>query len=119
MNSTESTPTPETKSGRCCHGGGRKKMFAIPFFIAAFVLLKSAVAMLLWNELVPDLFHGPSITFLQSIELVVLAKVLIGFGGHGRGPMMGKMMRHRMGHKFAHMSPEEREKLRNELHKGC
>lgn len=39
--------------------------------------------MYLWNWLVPDLFSGPVINFWQTLGLLVLAKILFGFGGKG------------------------------------
>lgn len=114
------------RHGRNCrHGfgrhGGRKRWIAIPFFIAGFILLKSAAVMLIWNALIPDLFHGPEITYLQALGLSVLAKLLVGFGG-GRGP--GGFGRHHgppwmHGHgRFAGMSREDREKLREHFSKA-
>jgi hypothetical protein len=38
--------------------------------------------MLLWNWLMPVLFHLPQISYLQSLGLLLLAKILFGF--HGR-----------------------------------
>src|SRR5260370_41659976 len=54
--------------------------------IAAFVY----VTMSLWNWLVPDLFHGPLITFWQELGLLVLSKIIFsgfskshpGYCGH-------------------------------------
>src|SRR5690242_11656161 len=69
------------------HGGHcrRGRCWRIPFFILGFVLIKSAIVFWLWNALIPDLFHGPTVNFPQAIGLVVLAKVLFGGfrGGHG------------------------------------
>lgn len=118
MNSNEAENTPETpiKEGKgCCHGG-RRRFWKVPFIIAAIVLIKSALILFLWNEVVPELFHGPMINYLQAIELAVLAKLLVGFhgfrgfGGHRFG---GHGFR---GH-WAHLSPEEREKMREEMRK--
>jgi hypothetical protein len=60
------------------------------FIIAYFIL--AAISMLLWNALVPDIFHGPEITYWQSLGLLVLVRVLTGsFGGGG----WRKHVRHR------------------------
>lgn len=117
MNSNEENPVVPPR----CHGHGRRRFLKIPFVIAGIVLIKSALVLLLWNELVPELFHGPTLTYLQAIELTVLAKLLVGFvglRGFGRGgggfrggpPWKGR---------WAHLSPEEREKLREHLRKSC
>lgn len=101
-------------AGHC----GRRRLWKIPFFIGIFVFLKSAVVMLLWNALVPDLFHGPFLTYPQALGLTVLVKLLVGFpGGRGFGP--GHGWRHRMHKRWANLTPEEREKLREEMRKRC
>jgi hypothetical protein len=71
---------------------------------------------LLWNHLVPDLFRGPEITYLQALGLLVLAKLLFGcgfrkFGGHH--PHAWRR------HWLSHLSPEEREKFREKLARRC
>src|SRR5215467_16063781 len=48
----------------------------------AFVAVFSFVVMLLWNALVPGLFHGPMLGFWQAAGLLVLSRIL--FGGFRR-----------------------------------
>lgn len=119
MNSSETVKEDGTKD--CRHGGrhfGRRRWLMIPFFIGA-VLLKGAAVMLLWNCLIPELFHGPRLFFGQALGLMILAKLLTGFGGgfrrfgHHGGFHRGFHRRAR----WMHMSPEEREKLRAEFEK--
>ena len=45
------------------------------------------VVQFLWNRLMPGLFHLPLLTWLQSIGLVLLARLLVGHMGphHHRG----------------------------------
>jgi len=131
MNSNDETKNQETDlnadknhnhqrqhRGGHCHGGGRKK-WKIPFIIAAVLLVKSALVLLLWNALIPEVFHGPELTYLQALELTVLVKILTGFGGG---------FRHRFGHHHHHggwgqrwmqMSREERIKMREEMRNRC
>ncbi len=47
------------------------------FVVAAFVL--GFFVKLLWNALIPDLFHGPELTYLQAVGLLVLTRLLAGF----------------------------------------
>ena len=81
--------------------------------IAALVTLFGFIVMLLWNWLLPNLFAFHTITFWQAIGLVILSKIL--FGGfkccnhHGHHDKM---------HRW-HMSPEDREKLREEWRNRC
>jgi hypothetical protein len=94
------------------HCMGRGRWIKIPFFILAMILVKSAIVHFLWNDIVPPLFNGPQITFLNAVELIVLAKFLFGFG-HGHGPFggggfRGRFGRHRHWHPHGHGHPEHR-----------
>jgi hypothetical protein len=42
------------------------------------LLLLGVVTMFLWNWLVPQLFNGPHITYIQALGLIVLSKILTG-----------------------------------------
>jgi hypothetical protein len=44
----------------------------IPFVIAA-----SAIK----GALIPELFHSPVLIYVQAFGLIILAKLLVGFGG--------------------------------------
>ena len=84
----------------------------VPVFLAAF----SFVTMLLWNSLVPVLFKGPEITFLQSVGLIVLSKIL--FGGFSKHHAHTHWRNHeawrkRMNEKWEKMTPEEKEQWKN------
>jgi hypothetical protein len=50
-----------------------------------FITLAIFVTMLLWNSLIPILFHGPVLTFWQMAGLFILSKILLsGIGPHTR-----------------------------------
>ncbi len=102
---------------RHCHR--RRHLWKIPVFIGVFIFLKAAVVMLLWNYLAPDLFRGPMLDYPHALGLTVLAKLLVGFGGRPFGGPFGgpRGWRHRMKQRWARLSPEEREKLRDEMRK--
>ena len=97
--------------------------------ISAFIVIFGFGAMYLWNWLVPSLFHGPVVTFWQMIGILVLSKIL--FGGFGRkfgrhhdhcGPNRGwgrHRWKHRMHERFQHMSPEEKERLKQRFKDRC
>jgi len=94
-------------------------------FVALAVVVFGYVAMSLWNWLVPELFHGPAISFGQAIGLVVLSKLLFG-GFHGRGCCQGGGWKHgkhywkeKMEARMANMSPEEKEKFREQMKARC
>lgn len=61
------------------------KCIGIAILGLAFIALLIFVTMSLWNWLIPDLFHGPVLTFCQTAGLLVLSKILLsGFHHHGR-----------------------------------
>ncbi|MBS1531040.1 MAG: hypothetical protein JSU01_12080 [Bacteroidetes bacterium] len=95
----------------------RKKMIFIPFLVLAGLALVSYIVMLLWNALMPVIFHLGIITFWQAAGLLILAKILFGFGkgGHRGG---APWMRHRM-ERFKHMSPEEQDRFREQWRERC
>lgn len=61
-----------------------KKIVGYVVFGFAAVLFVTYLFMLLWNMLIPDLFNGPVLNFNQALGLMVLAKILFGFGGYGK-----------------------------------
>jgi hypothetical protein len=91
----------------------RKRWYLfIPLIIAGFVAFGLAT-MYLWNWLMPAIFHLPEITFWQTIGLMILSRLILGFGGHhGR---QHDHFRGKMYDKWEKMTPEEREKFREQL----
>ena len=96
--------------------GFRRKFIFIPFLAAGILALVSYIVMLLWNNLIPDIFHITAITYWQAMGLFILAKILFGFGKGGRGG--APWMRHKM-ERFRNMSPEEQERFREEMRARC
>jgi hypothetical protein len=86
----------------------------IPIGIAAIVLLVGYVIMSLWNGILPDLFGWHTITFWQAIGLLILSRIL--FGGFKCCSHRGNI--HSGKHRW-HISPEEREKMREEWKNRC
>jgi Ca2+/H+ antiporter, TMEM165/GDT1 family len=91
--------------------------------IAGFILLAIAgvfifgnIVMLLWNALLPVLFHFPLISFWQALGLLLLSKIL--FGGFRGGPRF-HAKRDGLGQAWRNMSPEEREKFKHEWNNRC
>jgi len=91
--------------------------------IAGFIVLAilgvvvfSSIVMLLWNALLPSLFHFPVITFPQALGLLILTKILFG-GFRGGGPK--NHWKDKMKQRWMNMSPEEREKIKQEWGKRC
>jgi len=79
-------------------------------------LLLGLAVMLLWNALIPDLFHGPTLSLVQALGLLLLSHILLrgpGRWGHWSG-WRHEHWRKRFDEKLAAMTPEEREKFRAE-----
>ena len=97
------------------------KIFAgIGIFVVATVLL-SAVVMLLWNALVPQLFSGPALSFAQAAGLLILSHILLrGWSPWRHGHAW---RRHRWSRRFEErlsgMTPEEQQKFREEWRHRC
>ncbi|HVS96280.1 MAG TPA: hypothetical protein VHE54_07330 [Puia sp.] len=89
-----------------------------PFFIVLAllgILVFVELVMLLWNALMPDLFHLPVITFWQALGLLVLSKILFGgFRGGGARPWRNKARQ-----RWMDMTPEERERFKAEWGRRC
>lgn len=85
--------------------------------ILLFIAIGGEIVMLLWNWLVPTLFGWRQITFWQAVGLLALCRIL--FGGHGVLRTARSNMRHRMQERWAHMTPEEREKMRERFRGRC
>ncbi len=92
----------------------------IAVMITLFINIAGFGTMYLWNWLVPLLFHGPVITFLQALGLLVLSKILFGsFGRGGRGFSGRRRWQRRMQERFANMTPEEKEKFSQQMQGRC
>ena len=89
--------------------------------IAVMLLILGLIVMALWNALVPALFNGPALSFWQAVGLLILSHILLrGWGPwrHGNG-WRRERWRHRFEEKLAAMTPEEREKFREEWRRRC
>ncbi|MBP6731425.1 MAG: hypothetical protein KA149_05160 [Chitinophagales bacterium] len=85
-------------------------------FVVAFVVF-GYVTMYLWNWLMPYLFHLPVIDFKMAMGLVLLSKILFG-GMHMRGNG-GWGQRKYWKAKWQSMTPEEREKFKEDFAVRC
>ena len=107
-----------------------KWLFIGPAALAGIVLVAfagGAVVSLLWNWLLPPLFGWPVITFWQALGLLVLCRILFGGKGWHGGYRRDSRFRHRLADRIAdrvaarweHMTPEERERLRQRIRERC
>lgn len=83
----------------------------------AFVIAFTFIVMTLWNAILPDVLNVKTINFWQSLGLLVLSKIL--FSGFGGGPGKRRHFRERMQDKWQAMTPEQREKFKQEWKDRC
>jgi len=96
-------------------------MFRGVKFVVFAVLMAAAlsfVVMSLWNWLMPALFALHHISFWQALGLLLLSKILFG-GFRGRKCGGSMQWKGRMMQRWAEMTPEEREKMREGMKFGC
>jgi hypothetical protein len=88
----------------------------VTIVLVAFVVF-GFVTMQLWNWLIPAIFGLRAISFAQAVGLVLLSKILLsGF----RPPWAGRRRwRQQMEERWAHMTPEERERFRDGVRGRC
>jgi hypothetical protein len=94
-----------------------KGLHGLMFLVAATGF--SAVTMLLWNALLPQIFGVASINFWQALGLLVLSRILFcRFGGrHPFGAYgMGHKTRNALREKWMNMTPEERKEFVKKHH---
>ncbi|MCL1867851.1 MAG: hypothetical protein FWF72_02725 [Paludibacter sp.] len=92
----------------------RKKHFLGKFILVIVVIAAvSAVVMLLWNWIVPQVIGWNAINYWQALGLSVLCRILFGkFGGFHRHNFHGNRAHYdRLHDKWEKMSPEQREQF--------
>ena len=96
-----------------------KKAIFIPIAIVAGVFVFGNVVMLLWNSILHPVLAVNMITFWQAIGILVLSKILFGGfrGGHSHHKCHDHY--HDRHEKWMHLSPEEREKMKEEWKGRC
>jgi hypothetical protein len=88
----------------------------IALFAIVAVTVVSLVVMGLWNALIPGIFGLRRITPVQALGLLVLSKILFGGFRPGGG---GHRWRRRMMDRWEQMTPEERERFKQGVRRGC
>jgi Ca2+/H+ antiporter, TMEM165/GDT1 family len=97
------------------------KAVMILVFCTAFVMLFSFIVMSLWNAILPAVLGVKMITFWQALGILVLSKILFsGFGGfaHKREHFRNRF-RQKMMDKWEKMTPEEKQKFKDEWKNRC
>lgn len=92
------------------------------FFAALFITVAGFATQALWNWLMPSLFHLPVITLGQTFGLLLLTRILFGGFRGGRPGGWARKRREwqqRMASRMEHLSPEAREKFRQQMQRRC
>ena len=92
------------------------------FFVALFVAVAVLATQALWNWLMPTLFRLPAIGLAQTLGLLVLSRILFGGFRGGRPGGWARKRREwqqRMAGRMEHLSPEAREKFRQQMQNRC
>lgn len=97
-------------------GPGRILFFCLMGGLA--ILVFGGVVMLLWNNVLATATNVHTITFWQALGLLVLSKILFGGFRGGWGPRR-PYWKQRMKEKWNNMTPEDREKFKQEWQKRC
>ncbi|MBS1653237.1 MAG: hypothetical protein JSU05_00200 [Bacteroidetes bacterium] len=90
----------------------------IILFGAAALAAFGGIVMWLWNAILPSVLGVSAITFWQAAGILILSKILFG-GLHDGWNKKKQMWRHNIQQKWASMTPEEREKFKEELKTRC
>jgi len=75
---------------------------------AGFVILAILLVMILWNWLIPNLFHGPVLNYWQTAGLFLLSKILLtGMAVHSQDTKYKKRWKRKYHEKYDPCCPEE------------
>ncbi len=98
-----------------------RRILMFVFFGVGAVVIFTFIVMWLWNAILPQVLGVSSISFIQALGILVLSKILFGFGGgHGGGGWNRKhSWKTKMKEKWTTMTPEEKEKFRQEWKNRC
>jgi hypothetical protein len=97
-------------------GPGRIMFFILLGLVA--ILVFGGIVMLLWNNVLASVTNVHTITFLQALGLLLLSKILFGGFRGGWGPRR-TYWKQRMREKWNNMTPEERERFKQEWQRRC
>ena len=95
-----------------------KFRFLIPIFVLGVVALVALAVYGLWNGVLTEVVGVKTVTYWQALGILVLARILFGgFPGRRGGPFGPPWRRHMMMKRWESLTPEQREKMREEMRK--
>ena len=96
-----------------------RKVIGVIAIGALAVTVLSAVVMLLWNNVLIAAVPVHMISFGQAVGILVLSKILFGACRGGGWKSRGGYWNREMREKWYNMTPEEKEKYRQEWKSRC
>ncbi len=98
-----------------------RKVAGFVVMAAVMLLALGWLVMALWNAILPDILQTPLITYWQAVGLLLLTHILFrGVGHFGyRGGRSRRHWKEKFEKKLESMTPEEREKFREEWRRRC
>ena len=99
-------------------GFGARRVVLFILLAAIAILVFGGAVMLLWNNVLAQITHVSTISFVQALGILLLAKILFGGFRGGWGPRR-YYWKQRMRDKWNNMTPEERDKFKQDLQKRC
>lgn len=96
-------------------GFNRAKCFWFPLVAIALLFILSAIVMLLWNAVIPEVTGARYINYWQAMAIFLLSKILFGIGKKDHGNRPGFWWKRGLEQKMKHMDPEERAKFKEEM----
>jgi len=101
------------------HSWRKRRFLFIPIFLTGLFAV-SAIVMLLWNAVLPNVSGILPLSYWQAMALFILSRILFSgfhFGRHhGQRP---QFMHSSVKNRFMAMSDEEREQFRNQWKQRC
>lgn len=98
---------------------GKKVLGIILVVMAAFAVF-SLVVMSLWNAVLVPVLHISAVNFWQAAGILILSKILFsGFKAGGPMGRSGYRWNKELKEKWQHLSPEERDKMKQEWRQRC
>ena len=97
-----------------------RRMILFPLFGIAALVLFPYIIMLLWNAILPTIFHAATINFWQALGILILSRILFGNFRRPMSHRFGSWHGHGQWHRrWMNLNEEERAKMKEEWQKRC
>ncbi len=96
-----------------------RKVAMFLLFVPLALLAFGSIVMLLWNAILPAVIHVSTINFWQALGILLLSKILFGGFKGGWGGGRRHQWKDQMERKLSNMTPEEKEKFKQEWRNRC